>query len=105
MPPCAAFPLSMAWRSQSSIPRLPLTSRPLNCFRLCFPQLSTYDPLTSDRSAVVAQSTGLASSVAALFFGTPVGLAAGGAALFENLRIMMFPDTDFHAAFTQPIGD
>jgi hypothetical protein len=66
------------------------------------PSLSTYDPLTAERSAMVAQSTGLASSVAALFFGTPVGLAAGGAALFENLRIMVFPDTDFHAAFTQP---
>jgi len=67
------------------------------------PSLSTYDPLTSERTAIVAQSTGLASSVAALFFGTPVGLAAGGAALFENLRIMVFPDTDFHAAFTQPL--
>jgi len=67
------------------------------------PSLSTYDPLTSERTAIVAQSTGLASSVAALFFGTPFGLAAGGAALFENLRIMVFPDTDFHAAFTQPV--
>jgi len=67
------------------------------------PSLSTYDPLTSERTAMVAQSTGLASSVAALFFGTPFGLAAGGAALFENLRIMVFPDTDFYAAFTQPV--
>jgi len=67
------------------------------------PSLSTYDPLTSERTALLAQSTGLASAVAALFFGTPVGLAAGGAALFENLRIMVFPDTDFHAAFTQSI--
>jgi hypothetical protein len=39
-----------------------------------------------------------------LQIGTPVGLAAGGAVLFENLRIMMFPDTDFHSAFTQPIA-
>ena len=67
------------------------------------PSLSTYDPLTSERTAMLAQSTGLASSVAALFFGTPFGLAAGGAALFENLRIMVFPDTDFHAAFTQSV--
>ena len=70
------------------------------------PSLSTYDPLTSERTALLAQSTGLAASVAGLFFGTPVGLAAGGAALFENLRIMVFPDTDFHAAFTQSVpGD
>ena len=67
------------------------------------PSLSTYDPLTSERAALLAQSTGLAASVAGLFFGTPVGLAAGGAALFENLRIMVFPDTDFHAAFTQSL--
>jgi hypothetical protein len=66
--------------------------------------MSSYDPLTSDRAVLVAQSAGLASSVAALFLGTPVGLAAGGAALFVNLRIMMFPDTDFHSAFTQAAG-
>jgi hypothetical protein len=68
------------------------------------PSLSTYDPLTSERSAVVAQSTGLAAAVAGLFFGTPVGLGAGGVALFMNLRIMLFPDTDFHTAFTQSTG-
>jgi hypothetical protein len=72
--------------------------------RAVLPSMSTFDPLTSDRSVFVAQSAGLASSVAALFFGTPVGLAAGGAALFVNLRIMMFPDTDFHTAFTQSTG-
>ncbi len=92
-----------------AVPKLN-TSAPTNqqaaqLLQAVLPSLSTYDPLTSQRSAVVAQSTGLASSVAALFFGTPVGLAAGGAALFENLRIMMFPDTDFHAAFTQSVAN
>jgi len=91
-----------------AVPKLD-TSAPTNqqaaqLLQAVLPSLSTYDPLTSQRTAVVAQSTGLASSVAALFFGTPVGLAAGGAALFENLRIMMFPDTDFHAAFTQSVA-
>ena len=88
-----------------AVPKLdtaaPTNQQAAQLLQAVLPSLSTYDPLTSERSAVVAQSTGLASSVAALFFGTPVGLAAGGAALFENLRIMMFPDTDFHAAFTQ----
>jgi len=91
-----------------AVPKLD-TSAPTNqqaaqLLQAVLPSLSTYDPLTAERSALVAQSTGLASSVAALFFGTPVGLAAGGAALFENLRIMVFPDTDFHAAFTQPVA-
>lgn len=66
------------------------------------PSVSTYDPLTSTRSAVVAQSAGLATSVAALFYGTPVGLAAGGAAFFVNLRTMMSPGTDFRSAFSEP---
>ena len=88
-----------------AVPKLdtaaPTNQQAAQLLQAVVPSLSTYDPLTAERSVVVAQSTGLASSVAALFFGTPVGLAAGGAALFENLRIMMFPDTDFHAAFTQ----
>lgn len=65
------------------------------------PSLSNYDPLASGRSAVVQQSAGLAASVASLFYGTPVGLAVGGAALFQNMHTLMFPDTDFRAAFTQ----
>jgi hypothetical protein len=88
-----------------AVPKLdtaaPTDQQAAQLLQAVLPSLSAYDPLTSERSAVVAQSMGLASSVAALFFGTPVGLAAGGAALFENLRIMVFPDTDFHAAFTQ----
>ena len=91
-----------------AVPKLdtaaPTNQQAAQLLQAVLPSLSTYDPLTSGRSAVVAQSTGLASSVAALFFGTPVGLAAGGTALFMNLRIMMFPDTDFHSAFTQSLG-
>ena len=85
-------------------PTAPTNQQAALLLQAVLPSMSTYDPLTSDRSAVVAQSAGLASSVAALFLGTPVGLAAGGAALFVNLRIMMFPDTDFHSAFTQSTG-
>ncbi|MGH9342845.1 MAG: hypothetical protein ACRD19_03670 [Terriglobia bacterium] len=66
------------------------------------PSVSNYDPLTSGRSAMVAQSAGLAASVAALFYGTPVGLAAGGAEFFVNMRTMMFPGTDFRSAFSDP---
>jgi hypothetical protein len=91
-----------------AVPKLdttaPTNQQAAQLLQAVLPSMSTYDPLTSGRSAIVAQSAGLASSVAALFFGTPVGLAAGGAALFINLRIMMFPDTDFHSAFTQSTG-
>ena len=111
--PNAGTDLNAALRGFSAeyglaVPKLdtatPTNQQAAQLLQAVLPSLSTYDPLASERSAVVAQSTGLASTVAALFFGTPVGLAAGGAALFENLRIMVFPDTDFHAAFTQSVA-
>ena len=43
------------------------------------PSVNSYDPLSS-KEAVMQQSAGLAASVAGMFFGSPVGLAAGGAA-------------------------
>jgi hypothetical protein len=66
------------------------------------PSLQTFDPITSSTAGVAAQSAGLAGAVATMFFGSPVGLAAGGAALFLNMRTLVFPDTDFRSAFTQP---
>ena len=97
------FSATYGFRSPSLIPPLLRTSRRRNCLgQSCPPFPPTIRSPRSERRWF-AQSTGLASSVAALFFGTPFGLAAGGAALFENLRIMVFPDTDFHAAFTQPV--
>jgi len=68
------------------------------------PALSSYNPL-DDRGAsgTLQTSAGVAAWVAALFWGsTPVGIAAGGASLLQNMRTLMFPDTDFHAAFAQP---
>lgn len=67
------------------------------------PASSTYDPLAT-RSVQAQQSGGLAASVAGLFFGNPVGLAAGGAALFQNLKTVMFPSTEFRSAFEQAAG-
>jgi hypothetical protein len=64
------------------------------------PASNTYDPLAT-QSAQAQQSGGLAASVAGLFFGNAVGLAAGGAALFQNLRTTLFPNTEFRSAFAQ----
>jgi hypothetical protein len=68
------------------------------------PALSSYNPLADQGgSATLQKSAGVAAWVAALFWGsTPVGLAAGGASLLQNMRTLMFPDTDFRAAFAQP---
>jgi hypothetical protein len=67
------------------------------------PAAGAYDPLAT-RSTQVQQSGGLAASVAGMFFGNPVALAAGGAALFANLKTAMFPGTDFRSAFAQFAG-
>ena len=64
------------------------------------PTSSAYDPLSAE-SAQAVQTGGLAASVAGLFFGNPVALAAGGAALFQNLKMVLFPNTEFRSAFTE----
>jgi len=91
-----------------AIPKLDTTAPPnqqaAQMLRAVVPSLQTYDPLTSTPTAAVAQTAGLAGAVATLFFGTPVGLVAGGAALFLNMRTLMFPDTDFRSAIVQPLG-
>ena len=66
------------------------------------PSLQNFDPITASPMGMVAQSAGLAGAVGTMFFGSPVGLAAGGAAMILNLRTLAFPDTDFRSAFTQP---
>jgi len=65
------------------------------------PSLSSIDPLSPTRSAMVQQSVGLATAVAAMFLGTPVVVAAGGAALFENMRTLAFPGTEFRSTYAQ----
>jgi hypothetical protein len=66
------------------------------------PSLQSFDPITASSMGMVSESAGLAGAVGTMFFGSPVGLAAGGAAMIFNLRTLAFPDTDFRSAFTQP---
>ena len=88
-----------------AIPKLDASASPNQqasvLLQAMMPSLQTFDPITSTPTGMVAQSAGLAGAVAAMFFGSPVGLAAGGAALFLNMRTLVFPDTDFRSAFTQ----
>lgn len=65
------------------------------------PALSSVDPLAPDSALRLQQSAVLATSVAGMFLGSTVGLAATGAALFMNLRSMMFPGTEFRSSFAQ----
>ena len=70
----------------------------LTLMRALHPALSTIDPLAPDAGQRLQQSAGLAASVAGLFFGNTVGLAATGGAMFLNLRSLLFPGSDFRSA-------
>jgi hypothetical protein len=80
-------------------PTLPRSQQTLLMMRSINPSLAGVDPVAQDASQLTAQSAALATSVASIFFGTPVGLAASGGALFMNLRGMMFPNTEFRSSF------
>lgn len=82
-------------------PTAPVNQQALLLVQSLNPALSAYDPLAPGPSARMQQSAGLAAAVAGLFFGNTVGLAAGGASLFLNLRTLMFPDTEFRSSFVQ----
>jgi hypothetical protein len=69
------------------------------------PQLANYNPLASSTAQRAGQTASMASMAASLFFGSPVGLVAGGTAMLLDLRAIAFPDTQFRAAFAQPLGN
>jgi hypothetical protein len=86
-------------RTQPSDQQLSMAIRTLN------PAVSSYDPILPQSSQRVGQTASLATSVAALFFGSPVGLAAGGTAMLMELHSIAFPNTVFRSSFAQPIPD
>jgi len=69
------------------------------------PALAAYDPLGTNPQQRAAQTAGLAASVAGLFFGSTVGLAAGGGAILVNMHSLLFPNTEFRSALIEPSPD
>ena len=67
------------------------------------PTVSANDSIPSRSDALTKTGTA-AGSVAATYFGTPLALAIGGAALVEGLHSSLFPPTDFRSAFAEPEG-
>jgi hypothetical protein len=94
-----------ASQSGASVPKLDRAAstneQALTLMRTLNPALGSYDPLSQPPSARFQQSVGLAASVAGLFLGNTVGLAAGSAMMVQNLRTMMFPGTAFRSALVQ----
>jgi hypothetical protein len=67
------------------------------------PQLAAYNPLATDSNAQrLGETASVAAAAATLFFGSPVGLAAGGTAMLLELRSIAFPGTLFRSSFAQP---
>ncbi len=67
------------------------------------PQLANYNPLASSGASVASQTASLATVAASFFFGSPVGLLAGGTSVLLNLKSIAFPDTQFRSSFAQPL--
>jgi hypothetical protein len=81
----------------------PVASQAATVFGAMNPQLANYNPLASSTAQRAGQTASLATMAGTLFFGTPLGLAAGGTAMLLDLRYIAFPDTQFRASFAQQI--
>ena len=81
----------------------PVASQAATVFAAMNPQLAAYNPLASSTAQRVGQTASLATMAGTLFFGSPIGLAAGGTAMLLDLRAIAFPDTQFRASFAQPL--
>jgi hypothetical protein len=65
--------------------------------------LAAYNPSASNSNAErLGQTASIAAAAATLFFGSPIGLAAGGTAMVLDLRSIAFPGTQFRSSFAQP---
>ena len=84
-------------------PKAPAEQQAALLLRTLLPSLATYDPLNPQPAHGIRQSAGLAASLATLFLGNSVLLATGGVALFQNLRTVISPGTDFRSAFAQNV--
>ncbi len=82
----------------------PVAAQAATVFGAMNPQLATYNPLASSTAQSIGQTASLATIAGTLFFGTPVGLAAGGTAMLLDLRSIAFPDTQFRASFAQQLN-
>ncbi len=81
----------------------PPNQQAMMLFRTLNPAIATYDPISPQGSQSFGQAAGLATSVATLFFGSPVGLAAGGTAMLLELRSVAFPRAEFRSTFSQTL--
>ncbi len=85
-------------------PNAPANQQAARLLRTLLPSLTAYDPLNPQPTHDIQQSAGLAASLATLFLGHSAVLATGGAALFQNLRTLIAPGTEFRSAFARKVS-
>ncbi|HEY7335758.1 MAG TPA: hypothetical protein VH639_12805 [Bryobacteraceae bacterium] len=83
----------------------PTDQQAVALFQALNPAIASYDPLSPQPAASTRQTAGLATMVGEMFFGSPVGLAAGGTALLLNLRALAFPNSEFRSSFSQSMPE
>lgn len=81
----------------------PISTQAQALFSSMNPQLASYNPLASSTSERIGQTASVATAAATLFFGSPIGLAAGGTAMLLELRSIAFPNTQFRSSFAQTV--
>src|SRR5439155_3279993 len=81
----------------------PSDQQALALFRTLNPAIAGYDPISPQGTQEVGRTASLATSVATLFFGSPVGLAAGGTAMLLDLRALAFPRSEFRSALSEAL--
>lgn len=86
-------------------PHAPADQQAMTLFSTLNPAVGSYDPIAPQNSQRIAGAASLATSVATLFLGSPVGLVAGGAAMALQMRALAFPHAEFRSAFVQPIAN
>ena len=82
----------------------PPASQAQTLFAAMNPQLANYNPVAGSTAAFAGQTASLATAAASLFFGSPVGLLAGGTSMLLGLHSIAFPDTQFRSSFPQQLG-
>jgi hypothetical protein len=82
---------------------LPADQQAMALFRTVNPAMEGADPLASVSSQRVGETASIATSIAGLFFGSPVGLAAGGTAMLIDLKMLAFPKTDFRSSIEEKL--
>ena len=96
---------SSQYMGSAQLKGTPMNQQTMIALQTLNPRVATYDPLSGQDSQSFGQTASLATTVAEMFFGSPIGLAAGGTAMLMNLGAMAFPKSEFRSTFSQAMPD